>query len=82
MYSMGATVNNMVLYTWKLLTVDLHLYHYKKKKNYVSDERVYFIDVGSYSATYMCIKSSCCILIIYNNICQLINKFVGRGTNS
>ena len=32
MYSMGATVNNMVLYTWKLLTVDLHLYDYKKKK--------------------------------------------------
>lgn len=50
MYSMGATVNNMVAYIWKLLTVDLHLYHHKKKP-YVSDEHVYFIDVGSYSAT-------------------------------
>ena len=50
MYSMGATVNNMVSYIWKLLTVDLHLYHHKKKP-YVSDEHVYFIDVGSYSAT-------------------------------
>ena len=56
---MGATVNDMVSYIWKLLTVDLHLYHHEKKKNYVSDEHVYFIDVGSYSATYMCINSLC-----------------------
>ena len=83
MYSMRATANNMVLHTWKLLTLDLHLYHPPpQKKYYVSDEHVYFIGVGSYSATYMCIKSSCCTLIIYNYICQLINKCVGRGTNS
>jgi len=83
MYSMG-----LLLITWYCILGSCWQWIFTfittppQKKYYVSDEHVYFIDVGSYSATYMCIRSSCCTLIIYNYICQLINKCVGRGTNS
>lgn len=73
MYSLVAIVNNTVLYTWKLLRVDLNLLStHKKELTLWGDRCVSYLDFGNHPTMCVCVcvcVSSLCRLKRYTTIC-------------